>query len=280
MESSTVKWDWRQWSSHQQRLATGLALGLPVAFVLAFAPMWIWCLLVIAISLIGLWELEGLFFPHPPPLPWRVLLFIVGAMIPTSATVLGVNGLHIALAAGLFTGFSCMLFASPQDPEGIPRLAHSVLSWLYIPYLLSYALLVGEMEQGRAYIFFLLLVVIACDAGAYYTGRAWGRHKLYECVSPKKTIEGAVGGLGLAVITGCLFSHIFLENMSIVEATLMSGVLAIVSQLGDLSESMMKRLSGKKDSSSLLPGHGGLLDRLDSLIFAFPATWFFLIWRL
>lgn len=279
MESSTAKRDWRQWSSHQQRLATGLALGLPLAFLLALAPLWSWCILVIVIALIGLWELEGLFFPHPPPLPWRALFFSLGGVIPMCAAALGPAGLHLALAAGLFAGFLCMLFLSPQDPEGIPRCALYTLSWLYIPYLLSFALLLGDMEHGRTYIFFLLLVVIACDAGAYYTGRTWGRHKLYERVSPKKTIEGSLGGFALAVITGCIFSLLCMENVSILKAGFMSGVLAVVSQLGDLAESMMKRLSGKKDSSALLPGHGGLLDRLDSLIFAFPTTWFFLTWQ-
>jgi phosphatidate cytidylyltransferase len=125
---------------------------------------------------------------------------------------------------------------------------------------------------------FLLVVIVAGDACAYHTGRWIGRHKLYRAVSPMKTIEGAIGGLFLSIVAGSIFGFIFLRNMPLAKLFFFSLAVAATGQVGDLIESMIKRNSGKKDSSGLLPGHGGILDRLDSLIFAFPVLWALLQW--
>jgi len=132
--------------------------------------------------------------------------------------------------------------------------------------------------QGRYWIVFVLAIAIAGDSGAYYSGMKAGRHKLYEQVSPKKTIEGAVGGLAASILTGLLLGLAFLRQVPLAHLLLLSFVLAVAGQLGDLFESMIKRNCGKKDSSGLLPGHGGVLDRLDSILFGFPLAWFFLQW--
>ena len=117
---------------------------------------------------------------------------------------------------------------------------------------------------------FLLVVIVAGDAGAYHTGRRIGRHKLYPAVSPMKTIEGAIGGLFLSIVAGSIIGLIFLRNVPLARLFFFSLAVAATGQVGDLIESMIKRNSGKKDSSGLLPGHGGMLDRLDSLHFRFP----------
>jgi phosphatidate cytidylyltransferase len=171
------------------------------------------------------------------------------------------------------------MFFSRLDPSGIYRLAHFSLGWLYIPYLLSYVLLIGHLAEGTLWIFYVLLVTTADDIAAFYFGRKFGRHRLYEAVSPKKSIEGSLAGLSAAVVTGMLYAIVFLKGVNIGESFLLSGCLAVLAQLGDLIESMIKRICGRKDSSNLLPGHGGILDRLDSLLFVFPATFFYLIWK-
>ncbi len=278
MNPNATKWDIRQWDSHKQRLVTGLAMAAPVAFVLGFAPVWTWALLVVLVSLIGLWELEKLFFEESPPLPWRVLFFASALVTPALTLLHGSEGLLFSLVLSLFAGLSCLLFSSAQDTPGIHRLALSCLSWLYLPFALSHALLLGELYQGRLWIFFVLFVVFSSDAGAYYSGRHFGKHKLYERVSPKKTVEGSVGGLLMSLATGGVFALLLVEGMALWKVLLLSGCVSVVSQMGDLMESMIKRISGKKDSGTLLPGHGGFLDRLDSLVFAFPFAWFFLSW--
>jgi phosphatidate cytidylyltransferase len=132
--------------------------------------------------------------------------------------------------------------------------------------------------MAERWIFLALMVTIANDAGAYYSGRFYGRRKLYEVVSPKKTIEGSLGGIAAGMIVGTCFGVLFLPKAPIARLLLLSLVLTVVGQLGDLMESMLKRISGVKDSSQILPGHGGVLDRLDSLLFVFPMVWFFANW--
>ncbi len=273
-----MKWEWRRWGSHKQRVATGLALAGPVALILGLAPLWTWTLLVISLSLVGLWEMEGLLFASPPPVMERTLFFFAGILLPACTWFFSGEGLLFSLSFMFFCAFAVLLFSGTQDAQGIHRLSLFGLSWLYIPFLLSHALLLGQTKDGRVWIFFILLVIFACDAGAYYTGKRFGRRKLYERVSPKKTVEGALGGLLLGLVVATVFALLVLKGIPLWKVMVLSIILGAVSQMGDLMESMIKRISGKKDSSAILPGHGGILDRLDSLVFTFPIACFFHLW--
>lgn len=270
--------NWRQWDSHKQRLLTGLALCFPIVGILSVGPFWSWCLVVGLAAGTGLWEFEKLVNREGLPGRWQAFYILTGLLFPLGAALGGPIGLHAALVSGLFAGFFYLLAGSPLDQAGLGRLAQLNLGWLYIPYLLSFVLLIGKMEAGRAWMFYILCVVVASDVGAYYIGKRYGRRRLYESVSPKKTIEGSMGGLSAGMALGTLYGCLFLGKTSIGELVLLSGVLTVVGQTGDLMESMIKRLSGKKDSSCLLPGHGGILDRLDSLLFVFPTAWLFMVW--
>ncbi|MEJ2670641.1 MAG: phosphatidate cytidylyltransferase, partial [Deltaproteobacteria bacterium] len=126
------------------------------------------------------------------------------------------------------------------------------------------------LNNGEWWIFWLLMVIIAADTGACYCGRAWGRAKLYPEVSPGKTWAGVVGGLAAAVIIGAALGSWALPRLSPVALAGLALLLAIVGLVGDLFESMLKRQAAVKDASELLPGHGGVLDRLDSLLFVAP----------
>ncbi|NLI80511.1 MAG: phosphatidate cytidylyltransferase [Deltaproteobacteria bacterium] len=270
--------DPRQWGSHRQRLVTSIFMAIPVAALLALGPYWGWALVVMVLSALGLWELQGLFFPAGLTMAGKVHFVVTGSLIPFCAAVGGVGWLHAALVAILFVSLVLILFLSPLDPGGIPRLALFQFGWLYIPYLLSYVLLIGDVEGGRRWVFFALLVTAAGDIGAYYCGRFFGRRKLYEAVSPKKTWEGSAGGLTAAIACGVIYGTLCIQSTTLVAVTLLSALLAVVGQLGDLIESMIKRVSGRKDSSRLIPGHGGILDRMDSLLFVFPCLWVYLHW--
>lgn len=265
-------------SPHVQRVITGVLVALPVLACIVFGPPWTWWLLLTLIMLIGLWEMHGLFFPDPLPSKWRALSYLAAPLFPFAAYQGGLPGLSLALTLFLFAAFSLMLISAPRDPVELSRIGTLAFTWLYVPYLLSYVLLVGMAPQGRYWIVFVLAIAIAGDSGAYYSGMKAGRHKLYEQVSPKKTIEGAVGGLAASILTGLLLGLAFLRQVPLAHLLLLSFVLAVAGQLGDLFESMIKRNCGKKDSSGLLPGHGGVLDRLDSILFGFPLAWFFLQW--
>jgi phosphatidate cytidylyltransferase len=127
----------------------------------------------------------------------------------------------------------------------------------------------------REFVFLLLVIVWVGEAAAYYCGRAFGRHPLMPRVSPKKTVEGGVAGLLGSVAAGVV-GGVWLLGEPWLNLVVISAVTGVVAQLGDLAESVLKRSVGVKDSSSILPGHGGILDRLDSLFFAAPVFyWFF-----
>lgn len=270
--------NWREWDSHKQRVATGLVLVIPLALILGFGPLWSWSLLVALAAATGLWEFEKLLDQEGLPGTWQAFYIFIGVLMPLATSWAGTAALNGALALGLFSGFFALMTFSPLDSSGIPRLAKVCLGWLYIPYLLSFILLIAKADSGRAWVFFTLLVIAASDIGAYYSGKRFGRHKLYVAVSPKKTIEGSLGGLVAGMALGAIYGYLFLKDVAAVRSLVLSGVLVLIGQAGDLMESMVKRVCGKKDSSRLLPGHGGILDRLDSLLFVFPAVWLFLMW--
>jgi phosphatidate cytidylyltransferase len=271
-------WDLRQWDAHKQRLLTGVLLLAGLFLVLLRGPFWSWCLLVAVAATIGLSEFQGLVFSECLHPPWQILYLVMGAVLPGAAVLGGPVGLHFALVVGLFGGFLVYLIRSPSEPKMVAHLARFALGWLYVPYLLSYALLLGVLDKGRCWIFLVLVIIIAGDVGAFYGGRRWGKRKLYPSVSPKKTCEGALVGLLASVVLSTLYAVLFLREVPVTAAPIFGLMVGAVGQIGDLIESMLKRLCGKKDSSNLLPGHGGLLDRLDSLLFAFPTTWFLRAW--
>jgi phosphatidate cytidylyltransferase len=168
----------------------------------------------------------------------------------------------------------------PELARALSGASATLLGLVYVPATL--ALLVSlhrsfpPWGNGDKWIFFLLAVVWFGDTGAYYLGRAFGRHLLAPRISPKKTVEGAFGGILGNLVAAAAGKKIFLPAAPISQLVLLSVLLGIVSQLGDLSESAMKRGARVKDSSNLLPGHGGMLDRIDGVLFAAPVMYGYL----
>jgi phosphatidate cytidylyltransferase len=176
----------------------------------------------------------------------------------------------------------------------------SAFAFVYIALPLGFLVQVRQMWSGAILLVYVLLVVWSGDTFAYYTGRAFGRRLLAPRVSPKKTWEGSIGGFVGSLLVGGLFMYyaqeisVALLNAHLIERRdgyfalqrpetwsilLLSALLNIAAQLGDLVESLIKRGAGVKDSGSLLPGHGGMLDRIDALLFAAPIIWYYAAWR-
>lgn len=148
---------------------------------------------------------------------------------------------------------------------------------IYIPGFLSHLILIRNHPAGIGLISLLLLMIWGGDAGAYYIGRGMGKRKLSPRVSPNKTVEGAIGGIIVTFLAASVAKLTFLPLFSWTDLLVLSPLLAVFGILGDLCESMLKRSAGVKDSSALVPSHGGLFDKLDSIAFAAPLLYYYLI---
>ncbi len=149
-----------------------------------------------------------------------------------------------------------------------------ILSAIYVGLGFYYFIQTREVENGLVYIFYAILVILSTDTGAYFFGRAFGKNKLWPQISPKKTIEGALGGIFVACIVAILFHQFFPVHDSLLLVIVVTVIASVFAQIGDLVESAIKRHYNVKDSGKLLPGHGGILDRFDSWLFVFPLLHF------
>ncbi|HPH83459.1 MAG TPA: phosphatidate cytidylyltransferase [Flavobacteriales bacterium] len=182
------------------------------------------------------------------------------------------------LFLSIFIGLLFILFAWELFrgiPKPLENLASSILSLIYlgVPCGLLVSCSIGNdgnyLPWNVLYLFFFMW---ASDTGAYFTGRAFGKHKLFERLSPKKTIEGFIGGIVTAMLVG-IAAYYFLGGASLPMWMLIGGVLSVTGSMGDLFESMLKRQANIKDSGTILPGHGGILDRFDSTLLSAPIYW-------
>lgn len=181
----------------------------------------------------------------------------------------GILVLYLILS-GLFS-----LTQFKSDPFVLENLSKQVQGMVYIPGLLCFLVLIRNSADGATWIFLLLLVIFAGDTGAFYAGSYLGKHKLCPSVSPGKTIEGSIGGILANIVVGSIIKGFFLPELPWGVSIIFFVIIGAVGQIGDLFESQLKRVSGIKDSGSILPGHGGILDRIDALMFAAPVVYLF-----
>lgn len=168
------------------------------------------------------------------------------------------------------------LFSRRPVEGALTDVAVTVMGILYVALLFGFQPAIHAGYRGKYWLLFLYFVIWASDIGAYYVGTAFGRRRLYEKISPKKSVEGLLGGTAASMLTALLCSFWLLPSLGWVEAVVLGAVLALVGTVGDLAESLLKRSAGVKDSGALIPGHGGVLDRMDSLLFAAPVLYFYL----
>ncbi len=154
-------------------------------------------------------------------------------------------------------------------------LSRYLLGFVYVPFLAGHLILIRNSHEGMIWTSFVLFAVFASDTAAYYVGKAIGRHKLCPSISPGKTVEGAAGGLAGNLLIGALFKQLWLPELSWGFCIVLLLVVGVATQVGDLVESMLKRSVGSKHSGWFMPGHGGMLDRVDGLFFAAPVFYYF-----
>ncbi|HEY2323400.1 MAG TPA: phosphatidate cytidylyltransferase [Thermoanaerobaculia bacterium] len=199
-----------------------------------------------------------------------VLCILVAAFI-LAAFILEPISVEMGVFIALLLIPASYVFAKGSVDEALPSSAIAVMATLYVGMLGgSLIRMRGDFPVGPKLVFFLLIVVWIGDAGAYYTGRAFGKHKLSPRISPKKTVEGLVGGLATSMIAAVVIHFTFFPEFPLLHAVIAGVILSACGVIGDLAESLWKRSADVKDSGTLIPGHGGFLDRFDSIFFTAP----------
>lgn len=185
--------------------------------------------------------------------------------------------IQIALLLGVIAIVSAnlLLSARPASETALPAMAGG-FGLLYIGFTLGHVLSIRLLAEGEWLVFFLIFVTWAGDTGAYYAGKLWGKRLLAPALSPKKTVEGLAGGLLLATACAGIAHFWFLPILPLTDCLLNGVLLTLAGLVGDLSESMFKRYAGVKDSGNLIPGHGGFLDRIDSLLLTAPTFYYYM----
>jgi len=265
-------------SSHVKRWITGLTALPFLIFWLGWGSSPMFALLIALVCLLSLREYfqmalrrnSQLTYPPLPILGYAIGLSIIWAAYSNSAALILVIITIDFLLCGVF-----ILPRYKTDPAIVDAVAMHIQGMVYIPVLISGLIRIRNTDGGILWIFFLLAIVFAGDIGAYYAGTYLGRHKLCPSVSPKKTIEGAIGGLCANLLIGAVIKAMFLPSLPWLTCMIMFLLIGAAGQTGDLYESALKRSVQIKDSGTLLPGHGGMLDRIDALLFASPVALIF-----
>lgn len=210
------------------------------------------------------------------PSIFHLLSFIIGPMIIWAAYSNSFDIIICLIVLNLIVSGLISLRQFKHNSSMPEIVAKQVLGIIYIPLFLSCLIMIrGRLDDGILWIFLLLSIIFAGDIGAYYIGSYFGRHKLCPAISPGKTIEGSIGGLVANLGTGALLKYFFFPLLPWGVSILFFLLIGIVGQVGDLFESELKRAANVKDSGVILPGHGGVLDRIDALLFAAPVAFFF-----
>jgi phosphatidate cytidylyltransferase len=294
-----------------KRIATAVVLIPLVLLLILKAPPYVLVLVSAAVALLAVAEFLKLTTHYRvQPLSQLtyayVALFFVFMIIATSGrtplveTTSTIYGITLAAALAPFL-FLTAAMRRPDLTTGYPAAAASTFAFAYIAIPMALLVEIRRQPAGAIWVIFTLLAVWAGDIFAYFVGKAIGRHRMSPEVSPKKTWEGAIASIAASMIIGILWMQhapgisaallriglierrdgIFsLEQPALWPIILLSAVVNIAAQLGDLVESLIKRGAGVKDSGSILPGHGGMLDRIDAMLFAVPVVWAFRAWHL
>ena len=270
------------------------ALGIPVGVALIYLGSWSVAgilSLVAALGTLEFFRLAGHAGAHPFRLPGTVasVLLVLGAAWADGPGAWALSALVILLVLSL-VALGAAVFLRSVGERPLASTATTVFGPIYLGVTLGFGVHLRAFPgvadgapgwEGASVLIFPMAVAWLGDAAAYFAGRRWGRTKLIPRVSPGKTVAGAVGGLLVTVVVAVLMGGVLLGpytglGLSIAEAALIGFVIAGVSQIGDLAESLLKREAGIKDSGTLFPGHGGVLDRFDSILFALPVTYLLL----
>jgi len=262
------------------RVATA-AVGVPAILSLLYlAPPWAFYLLVFPAAMVGAWELFGM--THARDLGSRIFGVLLSAAT-SLAIFFFADDARVLVSVLLAVPLVGLLVTLARLGDlGTAALRATAMGFgplfVAVPLTLLAVLQHDHGAEGTGFVILALGFAWVSDTGGYFAGRLFGKHKLYEAVSPKKTVEGAVGGLVFAVAWAIVGHAWYLKSLPLPNAVILAFVAASLGQAGDLAESLLKRSTGVKDSGQIVPGHGGILDRVDALILTSAVVYLYTLW--
>ncbi|THA30455.1 phosphatidate cytidylyltransferase [Streptomyces sp. A1277] len=255
-------------------IGVGLGLGALVVVSLFFVKAVFVGVIVLAV-VVGLWELTSRLDERKGIKAPLVPLAVGGAAMVVAGYARGAEGAWAAMA---LTALAVLVWRMTQPPEDYLRdVTAAVFAAFYVPFLATFVAMLLTADDGPQRVLTFLLLTVVSDTGAYAVGWRFGKHKLAPRISPGKTREGLFGAVGFAMVAGALCMQFLIDDGSWWQGLLLGLAVAASATLGDLGESMIKRDLGIKDMGTLLPGHGGIMDRLDSLLPTAPVVWLLMV---
>lgn len=242
--------------------------------ILLFVPIvfygsWPLLVLIYCMATIGLLELLNMRRGAYAFLPTCISIVMLWVLLAQQTSILGdVIPFSLMEVLIVYTMILLFLTVASKNELSVEKVGFYLIATMYIT--VGFAFFLEARNNGLADVLFVLFVIWATDSGAYFIGRSFGKRKLWPSISPNKTVEGAIGGIAIALVTGIVFHLIEPFSYSLVSIGLIAIGISIVGQIGDLVASAFKRHFDVKDSGTIFPGHGGILDRFDSLLFVLP----------
>ena len=255
-------------------LSTAILLPIFLLIVLV-APRWVYGAMIVLVAGLGQWEFTGL-FERAGVRTFRLAGLVGGALVTASFAIPGAES--FALTAVLLALMGASLYRAAGQRIAWEPLAVAALGVAYVNWLLGYALWLRDLEGGTAWVLLLVWVTWLGETAAYAVGSWIGRRKLAPEISPRKTVEGALAQLGVSILAALVAQAWFVPALHPWQAAIAGAVLGVIGQTGDLVESAIKRSVGAKDTAQLIPGHGGILDRIDGLLFNTPVLFYYASW--
>ncbi|MGW2401293.1 phosphatidate cytidylyltransferase [Kitasatospora sp. NPDC001664] len=257
----------------QAAIGVGVGLGAVIVASLFFVKV-LFLFVVMAAVGVGIWELTSR-LTERKQVSVPLVPLVAGGIAMLAAGYWA--GPEWAAAALALTGLAVMVWRMSQPPENYLRdITAGIFTAFYVPFLATFVVMMLAADDGPWRILLFLVVTICSDTGAYAVGYKFGKNKLAPTISPGKTREGLAGGIGLSMIAGALLMQYVIDDGVWWQGLILGACAAVTATLGDLAESMIKRDLGIKDMGTLLPGHGGIMDRLDSLLPTAPVVWLLL----
>ena len=256
----------------KQRLITGFVGGILFLVFLLYAPFNMFFALMFMAVAVAMYEFVNISTGFPNSLDQ--LIAMIAALVFYTTGIYFPHFSSLTLAAALILIFILNMLKAEDMKEGITRASLLITGVLYTVGLMVFIPMLKDLNNGTALVIFTFLTVWTGDTGAYFSGKFLGKTKLLPRISPKKTWMGAVGGTTASMLVTYIYGILLFPQYNMVYLLTLGFIISVVGQLGDLCESLLKRAFGVKDSGTIIPGHGGLLDRIDAVMFAFPIVYF------